>query len=498
MKNAYTKILIAAMFFQSHFVGQFALGQTVNDANRAVQTYVEPNENCQQTQGLQADEYGRSYDLAYQQCLGRNRKKDELRNYMNRGANDAEAISSGRPDAPKNTCVNNGGSGADGGYDYSYQNCMSNYQSKLREHERRIDAYNKSQAEQEKAKAQLAAEAQSEENKRIAKLNNTTATGSAAESQQMNQQGQQAYLLAGLGLAALAVKNFTGGQSCAASCPWGCCPAAGGLFAAGAAYMLLNAKANKQATENYEAAKASCIVNKQLSNSDLDCDKLVTKPSPPPVTELYEPDGSCKKSAPPGCSPATGGPGTSGPNTTRIPTNCVDKATGKSISCLTDGLKGLVQNPDGSVRVKDKNYTDKDFADKKSMMALGMSEAAADQLMKDLYGSSSPLTKAGLDAKGLAAIDQGKGFSDKNKFGEFGSGGGGTAVIGTGNGSGSSGKFSDRGVGGAGGGADRGLASDGLTRDFNGDLIGAAGDDIFTMMNRRYKLKAEQDAFIDP
>ena len=44
----------------------------------------------------------------------------------------------------------------------------------------------------------------------------------------------------------------------------------------------------------------------------------------------------------------------------------------------------------------------------------------------------------------------------------------------------------------------RGPSSEGLSRDFKGDLIGAAGDDIFSMMKRRYILKNEQDSFIAP
>jgi len=490
MKNAYTKILIAAMFFQSHFVGQFALGQTVDNAHQQVRNEVEPNENCQPTPGLQADEFGYSYDPAYQQCLARNKKKDELRNYIARGKEDAKQINTAKPVEPKNSCVDN--SGGSGVSDPAYYSCISNYQKEMKEYNRKIDAYNTVQREQ----AQSAALAQSEENKRLAKLNDTTATGSMAEVQKKNEDGKKMYMIAGTALAGLAVKNFTGGQACVSSCPWGCCTAAGALFAAGAAFMLLNAKANKQADEHGAAAVGACEAYNQLSSQQKDCSSVANLP-PPTITDIYNDDGTCKPTAPPGCKPINGGPGSSIAGITKIPTNCVDKSTGKTISCLTAGMGAFKQNPDGSVTVNGKTYSDKDFADKKSMMAAGLSGAAADQLMKDLYGPNNPLAKAGLDAKGLAASDQAKG--DKNKFGEFGMGAGGTTAMGSGSGGSGSGRYSDYGAGGAGGnGADRGLASEGLTRDFNGDMIGAAGDDIFTMMNRRYKLKAEQDAFIDP
>ncbi|MCC2679932.1 MAG: hypothetical protein K0R29_2508, partial [Pseudobdellovibrio sp.] len=47
-------------------------------------------------------------------------------------------------------------------------------------------------------------------------------------------------------------------------------------------------------------------------------------------------------------------------------------------------------------------------------------------------------------------------------------------------------------------GKDRGIASaEGLAKDFNGELIGVAGDNIWKMMNRRYKLKTAQDSFMN-
>jgi hypothetical protein len=43
----------------------------------------------------------------------------------------------------------------------------------------------------------------------------------------------------------------------------------------------------------------------------------------------------------------------------------------------------------------------------------------------------------------------------------------------------------------------RAIASaEGLSKDFNGELIGVSGDDIFKMMNRRYRLKTDQDSFL--
>lgn len=38
----------------------------------------------------------------------------------------------------------------------------------------------------------------------------------------------------------------------------------------------------------------------------------------------------------------------------------------------------------------------------------------------------------------------------------------------------------------------------GMVRNYNGDMIGVAGDDIFSMMARRYREKTNKDAFLAP
>jgi len=43
---------------------------------------------------------------------------------------------------------------------------------------------------------------------------------------------------------------------------------------------------------------------------------------------------------------------------------------------------------------------------------------------------------------------------------------------------------------------DRKPSSEGLAREYNGEMIGVAGDDIFLMMNKRYKIKNDHDTFI--
>jgi hypothetical protein len=140
-------------------------------------------------------------------------------------------------------------------------------------------------------------------------------------------------------------------------------------------------------------------------------------------------------------------------------------------------------NADGTVKLKNgKNLGLSAFDSKKAMMDAGMSAAQADQMLA-MMAKQKALGE--LNAKKMLAKENGSDSGDGLSAGAMA----GTKTDGTGNGDaeGGLGKNVDK---------NRGLASEGLTKDFNGELIGARGDDIFKMMNRRYRLKASQDSFI--
>jgi hypothetical protein len=101
-----------------------------------------------------------------------------------------------------------------------------------------------------------------------------------------------------------------------------------------------------------------------------------------------------------------------------------------------------------------------------------------------------------LEGEALAKVEQVKATAA-----DYGVGGGGASISlaeagfeeGTG-----------EGVAGAAGGLGAGKKArkpaqvSGLTKNFNGDPIGVAGDSIFMMMSRRYKLKSNQKSFLGP
>ncbi|MGE0632195.1 MAG: hypothetical protein AB7O96_07285 [Pseudobdellovibrionaceae bacterium] len=128
-------------------------------------------------------------------------------------------------------------------------------------------------------------------------------------------------------------------------------------------------------------------------------------------------------------------------------------------------------------------------------------------------GKTVPLTSAGMASSGLGSSAfqaakreadklSEKAFADMKKslvssMGEDGGGGGG---FGSSSSSSSSEEESDAALGvnaESNSLADRGAASvAGLTKDFNGEPIGVAGDSIFDMIARRYQRKDKQDFFI--
>lgn len=105
--------------------------------------------------------------------------------------------------------------------------------------------------------------------------------------------------------------------------------------------------------------------------------------------------------------------------------------------------------------------------------------------MKNIQMQLSDLEKAALAKAGAAATAE-------NGF-EGGGGGGSATTVASDDANGMGG------LGGAGKDRDPAAASvAGMTKNFNGELIGVAGDDIFQMMARRYRQKSKEDSFLPP
>ncbi len=357
--------------------------------------------------------------------------------------------------------------------------CESRNQAKRRDYSIQMSAYNEAQRQQqiEARAATLEAHREQERQAELARL--ASAMAAMEEAEKKNEKSQKKYKLASQILAitsaALAVKFA---MTCA-SCVGGCC-AYNYLYGSIAA-AIFSGMANKQAKSNADTAHQSCLRAAQISSTGGTCE------APPPfdpivgVGDIFDPNGNC-----------VGSPAVCAEIIANLPPGTNIKDTLKGVSSFATSKNApFKKNADGSVTTKSgKRYSSADFANEKAMIASGMSPKDAKSLMASLNKSAADAGSAAKDA--LAA-------SGSAGSGDYAGGGGGAG-----------GSLTQSGEillnGNARGGKDllgadgkREIASvEGLAKDFHGEQIGVAGDDIFKMMNRRYKLKASQDHFIAP
>lgn len=147
-----------------------------------------------------------------------------------------------------------------------------------------------------------------------------------------------------------------------------------------------------------------------------------------------------------------------------------------------DSKTGVVTTASG------KTYKASDFNSPTSMAAAGMSKGMIDSIMgmekKIQDNAMKKLDKMGLNTPVVASEE------------ESGGGGGGGFTGGGGNSEAYSNAGAD--TGGPKLGIDRDPAQvAGMQKDYNGEPIGVAGDSIFKMMTRRYKVKEGQSSFLD-
>lgn len=423
---------------------------------------------------------GSSYYVRDTACLNRNAEAQRNYNAAVEAYNRAKQIINSdstalnKPQEPKyDDCSANGS----GFYNYS---CLAANQAKQREYNLQMNAYNIAQQNQ-------ARHNQTAEEQKAAQLSSANAASSLAEVAQKNQNGAAKYSatstitsVISAGFAAAFAASCAGAGTCNYY-----------YLASSVGFALLSAQASKQAKTHQASAVTACAANAQLSGSTGNCDTGAStisdfnqnNPYSNLVPSTFDSNGNCTATDKSLCEKAIANlpPGT----------NIKDVLKGASNFASSPAFKF---NKDGSITTKDgKTFKPEDFQDVKSMVAAGMSEGDAKSLM-------ASLGKAGISPQQLAEDlkDSGKSGNDKTaSLGDYGAGSGGTQTI-KDDGKGPNGSLGLGSKDLAGGKSKRkpSATAEGLTRDFNGESIGAAGDDIFGMMNRRYKVKTSQDAFI--
>jgi hypothetical protein len=152
---------------------------------------------------------------------------------------------------------------------------------------------------------------------------------------------------------------------------------------------------------------------------------------------------------------------------------------------------GIYDPKAGTVKLNDKTYKVSDFASADAMAAAGFPKGMIDGAMQ---------ANADAEKKAIAKMNKIGASTTENGYAEGGSGGadasGGDSSGSSGSGGGGSALASAGGAGKGSLGRDP-AAFNGMSKNFNGNPIGVAADDIFNMMTRRYKFKGNQDSFFN-
>lgn len=349
-------------------------------------------------------------------------------------------------------------------------NCLSENMQKTRAYNDKLSVYNLVVQQQAAAQAQLQANAEARAS------NSTTDLLAGAEAQANKEKANQSGLSSAFNITSIAF-----GVAFAASCA-----AAGNcnyyFAAASAAAAVMSALSAKQAAMDANTANEACLSYNKISSTPKECGASAATPPTFPYAQVDSKTGLCLPTAPASCTT----------NLKALNDKGVDIR--KVVAGGPNGFAGAKApfkiNSDGSVTLANgKTYTAENFANEQAMLKAGLSPSDAKALANEFYGKEGVLAKTGLNPKTDLSTLSMKGF------GSFDSGSGGSATVKIGGGD----ENDKLGLGTKnlnGKTARVPAGQEGLVRDFNGDAIGIAGDDIFKMVNKRYILKSAQDSFI--
>lgn len=376
-----------------------------------------------------------------------------------------------QPSAPtyeicQQTPVNNG---AGGTFMQINQSCVQRNAAKQRDHQLQMSAYYEAQRMQQQANQGTTAQQ--------AELANQQRSDSAKElaesAKKKNEKSSKIYKIAAIASAAASGYYAVAyAQSCSGG---GTCN--NGHLVKSIAFAVFAALAYKQARSNESVAHEACLTAGKLSTDGGGCSSPTLpplRPGDPPdgglITEVFSPDGRCLKS-PAECNAVIG----------NLPPGVSIREGLRGLNSIASSKAPFRIKPDGTVTLNNgKTLPTSSFTSVPGLVAAGMTPAEAKSFMDQLK-------KQGVDASALANSE----LKKDSGYGSLQSGNvksSGAALNGWAE---NVGDIIDKNK--------REMTSvEGLSREFNGERIGVAGDDIFKMMNRRYRLKTVQESFILP
>lgn len=344
-----------------------------------------------------------------------------------------------------------------------YSPCDQRNEALRRDYQFQLDVYNKAKA----------AQTDGGQNTSMANVQNTSAIGNANQAQNKNEESKSIYELAAVGNQLAAGYYFAVWASTSCCC-YGVTFTCPGPFKDMVMHSVFAGLAQSQAQNNANVAYQSCMVASQISSGARTCTPPSGFDPNQRVTSLFNANGQCVGNQAE-CNAVLG----------KLPPGTNIKDAMKGFSSFASSKKAIKTDKDGNiVDSTGKKYSPTSMTEA-DLKALGLNPAAAKSLMAELK-------KNGADA---IAANKLAGLNKLPQKPDLGSGGANAGSITAGvknaaNGTAGSEKDLDK---------HRDVASaEGLVRDFNGEQIGVAGDDIFKMMSRRYLLKDSQDSFVAP
>lgn len=278
---------------------------------------------------------------------------------------------------------------------------------------------------------------------------------SADKAKKQNSQSQMISQVVGVGMMAM-------GAKCASSCPSGCCPMA-------PMYFMMGAMSFQQASANGKTAG-------QAMATKLDSSALNPFGTPGVETNYLDPKSDL--------SPEVKGI-----------VNSKSFTDLKKSLMSPNGLNGFKMNPKTGVLTgpDGKVYDPESLQDKAALEKAGFSPGTID----GAYAAAGKFETEAMKKLGIKKEDIEKigAATAENGYNE-----GGAAKYASASSMDASSGYGGR--GGYGSGGDRNPANSskiaGLTKNFNGERIGVAAENIFNMMTRRFKVMEKKDAFFDP
>lgn len=317
-------------------------------------------------------------------------------------------------------------------------------------------------------------EAESQRRQQIEQQQAEAARQAAQQAQSANKKAGSQYGVAQIFTAVASVVAFS---MCGPQNPGAC---AVGAFMAAQSLMAGTQKAS-HATGAYQ----SCMTGNSYGASQANCGSSPAPFNPtgfpnntePPLNTLVDANGNCTASVEL-CNDLRSG----------LPPGTTLNDLARGLSNFASAKPPAKVDANGNILTKDgKKFGPGSLDDLSDLKAAGLSGDQAAALL-------AAAGKAGTLGDGAAGTAKANGLDSLSGLDGLGedSAGKSAAAGGAGNGSADGSEFD----------ADKNkrkiAAAEGLAKDFNGELIGVAGDDIFKMMNRRYVLKVKQDSFMAP